>query len=501
MKFPRSAGVLLHPSCLPSPYGVGDLGPQAMAYVDWLADAGAMWWQVLPLHPPGPGDSPYSAVSTFAGSDLLISPDLLVKDGLLSGDEVVASADFKEHSVDFQRIGTWKRDLLWKAFERSQESPPTGLETKLNTFRKKHEWWLADFAQFATLKSAHGGADSRSWPAPLAMRRPEALRNWVRDHSREIDFVVFGQYLFFEQLERLRQHAHSRGVQLLGDVPIFVALDSADVWANPQIFLLDKQRRPTVVAGVPPDYFSKEGQLWGNPLYDWDRLRENGYDWWVKRLRHELEMVDAVRLDHFRGFVAHWEVEASEKTAITGQWAPGPGEELFRVAREKLGELPFVAEDLGFITEDVNALRCELGFPGMSVLHFAFSPHDRSIYVPYRHEPDQVVYTGTHDNNTTLGWYLEDATPEEQEYVRRYVGTDGSQINWDLIRVAMGSVADLAIVPHQDLAGLGADCRMNTPGRAEGNWRFRIAPWMLEDKIKHRLADLVWTYGRWPQDR
>lgn len=498
MRFPRSAGVLLHPTCLPSPYGIGDLGPEAIAYVDWLADAGIAWWQVLPLHPPGPGFSPYSAVSTFAGSDQLISPDLLVDDQLLSEEDVLDPPAFDTHRVEYEAVGHWKRQLLWSAYTRFLASPPRGIESELQEFSEQHRWWLEDYAVFAALKAKYAGSDFRSWPEALAMKRDGAIATWKKDKQKEIGFEVFCQMLFFRQLVRLRRHARNRGVGIIGDVPIFVAQDAAEVWAHPEVFLLDKNRRQKVVAGVPPDYFSETGQLWGNPLYDWKRLKSDGYKWWLQRFDHEMMMADAVRLDHFRGFAAHWEVDANAESAIDGKWVEGPGEELFLAAKDRLGGLPFIAEDLGFITEDVHELRRGLGLPGMAILHFAFAPHDRSVYIPYFHERNQVVYTGTHDNNTTIGWFLEDAEEEEKDLVRRYSGTDGSEVNWDLCRLAMASIADLAIVPHQDLAGLGADCRMNTPGQATGNWRFRLVPWMLEDRIKHRLADLVWTYGRWP---
>jgi 4-alpha-glucanotransferase len=495
----RSAGVLLHITCLPSPLGTGDLGPSARAYVDWLADAGATWWQILPLHPPGPGNSPYSAHSTFAGSELLISPEIMAEQGLLSQNYVINHPEFNDNTVEFAAVAEWRKTLLRRAFERLEDNPLPAMAADFELFGKQNAFWLDDYSMYSALKSSFSGADFRDWPEQFRRRDSKALSNWRSEHEREIRFVAFCQFQFFRQLELLRDHARSRGVKLLGDVPIFVAPDSADVWAHPEVFRLDDKGNPEVVAGVPPDYFSETGQLWGNPLYDWEELQLQDFDWWVARLKHALTMVDAVRLDHFRGFTEHWEVPAHHDNAVGGSWHPGPGLELFKVLRKKLGSLPFIAEDLGFITEEVNSFRRQLGLPGMTVLHFAFSPHDRSIYIPYAHEKNQVVYTGTHDNNTSIGWYLEDASEDEKDFLRRYTKSDGSDINWDLVRVAMESVADLAIVPHQDLAGLGSDCRMNIPGKADGNWGFRITRWMLGKEIKDRFAELIWLYGRKPR--
>jgi 4-alpha-glucanotransferase len=332
------------------------------------------------------------------------------------------------------------------------------------------------------------------------MREPQALIGWMQEHRQEVDFVEFCQFFFFRQWTALRDWAREMGVGIFGDVPIFVAGDSAEVWAHPELFLLNDERRPTVVAGVPPDYFSETGQLWGNPLYNWEQMGADGFSWWIARLRHTLELVDLVRLDHFRGFASYWEVPADAETAVHGRWQPGPGLPFFDAVRKALGALPLVAEDLGEITPDVVALRKELGIPGMAILHFAFSPEPRSTFIPYALDRNMVIYTGTHDNNTTVGWYLEDASDEEKDLVRRYAGSSGQDVHWDLIRLALASVADTAIVPHQDLAGLGADCRMNTPATGEGNWRFRISPQMLGEDIQVRLWDMVEAYGREPAE-
>ena len=497
----RSAGVLLHPTSLPSPFGIGDLGPSAFAYLEWLKDAGVRWWQVLPLHPPGPGNSPYSAISTFAGSELLISPALLVEDGLLSEEELADPPTFPDQRVDFAAVAPFKLGLLHSAYRRFRERRPPALVEELAAFHETHREWLGDYAIFRALRDAHGRKAWYEWPSELTRREPEALLDWMEAHREEVGFVEFCQMLFFRQWSALRRRANELGVGVFGDVPIFVARDSAEVWAHPELFLLDDDQRPTVVAGVPPDYFSDTGQLWGNPLYDWDCMARDGYSWWVQRLRHALAMVDIVRLDHFRGFASYWEVPADEDTAVNGRWMPGPGHALFDAVAAELGSLPLVAEDLGEITPDVVALRKELGVPGMAILQFGFSPTPRSTFIPYALERDLVVYTGTHDNNTTLGWYSDDATEEEKDLVRRYTASSGREINWELIRLAMASVADTAIVPHQDLAGLGAESRMNTPSVGEGNWSFRLTPRMLDEGIQGRLRDLIDVYGRLPENR
>jgi 4-alpha-glucanotransferase len=496
----RSAGVILHPTCLPSRYGIGDLGPTAAAYAEWLAGAGATWWQILPLHPPGPGNSPYSAISTFAGNELLISPDLLAEDGVLTDAEVAEVPDLPSEWVEFDEVRDFKIGLLRRAYIRFRDTAPAKLVRQLAAFREQHREWLSDYTLFRAIRDGYDGVPWYEWPRPLAMRESQALIKWMQEHRQEVDFVEFCQFFFFRQWTALRDWAREMGVGIFGDVPIFVARDSAEVWAHPELFLLDEEGNPTVVAGVPPDYFSETGQLWGNPLYDWKHMEGDGFSWWIARLRHTLEMVDLVRLDHFRGFASYWEVPADAETAVNGRWQPGPGKPFFDAVRTALGDLPLVAEDLGEITPDVVALREELGIPGMAILHFAFSSEPRSTFIPYALERNMVVYTGTHDNNTTVGWYLEDASNEEKDLVRRYAATSGREVHWDLIRLAIASVADTAIVPHQDLAGLGADCRMNTPAVGEGNWHFRITPPMLSEGIQARLWDMVEAYGREPLD-
>ncbi|NOZ94394.1 MAG: 4-alpha-glucanotransferase [Acidobacteria bacterium] len=496
MKLERAAGVLLHATCLPSPFGIGDLGPAAHHWLDWLDAAGVRWWQVLPLNPTGPGFSPYSATSTFAGNPLLISPELLAEEGLLTRDDLDGFPGLPTEYVAWERLVPAKERLLRKAWNRLVEMEPGSLADELEAFSREQGWWLEEFALFDALKRAHGGAPWYEWPDPFRRHDGESLRAWADANCMETGYSRFCQLLFFRQWTALKAHAGHLGIRILGDVPIFVSLDSAEVWSRRELFRLDEQGNPTVVAGVPPDYFSETGQRWGNPLYDWDRHAADGYAWWIARLRQALTLCDAVRLDHFRGFAAHWEIPAEEETAVMGRWVPGPGRALFEAVEAELGDLPFVAEDLGTITEEVRELRRVLGLPGMAILHFAFNPSPRSTYIPYNHTRDLVVYTGTHDNNTTVGWWSEDATEGERELVRRYIGGEGWEIHWDLIRLALSSVARLAIVPHQDLAGLGSDCRMNTPGRAEGNWGFRITPWMLDEHIRDRLAGLIGVYGR-----
>lgn len=494
----RACGVLLHPTCLPGRFGVGDLGPAAHGYLEWLAHAGARWWQVLPLNPAGLGASPYAAPSTFAGNTILVSPEFLRDEGLLEAGDLADVPEFSPFAVEFDRVAPYKRALLERAFERFAARPPVALAERFETFRSANGAWLRDWALFAALRRSSGELPWWEWPDKLALRRPGAIASWLGSHERAVRFEEFCQFLFFSQWHALRERAHALGVRILGDLPIYVARDSAEVWANRELFRLDARGRPLAVAGVPPDYFSPTGQLWGNPVYDWEANEASGWAWWVERMRAVYALVDAVRLDHFRGFVAYWEVPFGEKTAVNGRWVPGPGSRLFAALRGALGELPLVAEDLGVITEEVTALRDAEGLPGMAVLQFAFDPKESSLFLPYRHRRNQVVYTGTHDNNTTLGWFLGDASPAEKEFVRRYLGSDGREIHWDMIRLALASVADLAIVPHQDIAGLGADCRMNTPSTPDGNWRFRLTDWMLGSALADRFADLARVYGRTP---
>jgi 4-alpha-glucanotransferase len=515
----RAAGVLLHPTSLPSRLGIGNLGPASRRYLRWLAEAGVGWWQVLPLNPPGPGCSPYSATSAFATSDWLLSPEDLVDDGLLdeadlhelgldpgdaAGDEALVSSGtgaVPAGQVDYGAVARSTQAMLERAHSRFRQGRRPELAAELDAFCELHRGWLEDFALFTALKVDLGGAPWFEWPPELVLRRPEALARARTRLADEIETVELAQLLLARQIGALREEAARLGVRILGDAPIFVAADSADVWSRPELFRLDEERRPLVVAGVPPDYFSATGQLWGNPVYDWDRLRDEGFRWWVERVQHALTTVDALRIDHFRGFVASWAVPADAEDAIEGRWMPGPGRELFDALAAELGGLPLVAEDLGDITPDVVQLRQELGLPGMAILQFGFCPEPRSTFLPYNHTPDMVVYTGTHDNNTTVGWLVDDAGPGERDLALRYAGADPADglpadAHWSMVRLAMASVAWLAVVPHQDLVGLGTEARMNLPGSPEGNWRVRLAEAHLDEAVQRRLAEQVWVFGR-----
>jgi len=458
----RSAGVLLHPTSLPGPYGIGDLGPTALEWVDVLARAGQSWWQILPLGPTGFADSPYQSFSAFAGNPNLLSPDLLIQDGLLKKGDV-PGANFPAGHVDFGPVIRFKQGLLARAWEHFQASPPRPLRSAFDEFCTREASWLDDFALFMALKDAHEGSDWHTWDHDLVLRRPAAVDRTRRKLAGDVGRHRFGQFLFSRQWAAVKKYAASKGVRLIGDVPIFVSIDSADVWANPDLFQLDEERQPRVVAGVPPDYFSPTGQLWGNPHYDWARMKQTGYAWWVARLKHTLEQVDVVRLDHFRGFEAYWEVPAGEPTAENGRWVKAPGAELFKALKKALGGLPLIAEDLGLITPEVDALRKAFELPGMRVLQFAFSNPDNQ-FLPHHYEHNTVVYTGTHDNDTTVGWY-KTMSENERAFLKRYLPSVGSDIAWEMIRVAFSSVADYAIVPVQDLLCLGSEARMNFPGR------------------------------------
>jgi 4-alpha-glucanotransferase len=498
----RGAGLLLHVTSLPGPYGIGDLGPVARAWIDALTRARQTLWQMLPLAPPGDGNSPYQAFSAFAGNPLLISPDELVRDGLLRRDDV--SARLPSGPVDYDRVAALKARLLALAWDRFGGGAGRALLAPFERFRRTQAGWLDDFALFMALREAHGGAGWSEWSPDLVRRDPAALRTARRALADAVDRHRFVQFLFFRQLAAVRAHARRRGVRLVGDLPIFVSLDSSDVWSHPHLFQLDRRRRPTAVAGVPPDMFSKTGQRWGNPLYDWAAMRREGYAWWADRLRAALAQADLVRIDHFRGFEAYWRVPASSPTAQRGRWVKGPGEELFHALRASVGGLPVIAEDLGVITPPVEALRDALGLPGMRVLQFAFGGDDAdNPHLPHNHVPNSVAYTGTHDNDTTPGWYAS-LRARDRARVHRYLG-DGAanspksratDIGWSLIRSAWGSVASLAVAPFQDVLGLDSSARMNTPGTAGGNWRWRVTGRITDGAWIDRLADLTTLYGR-----
>ncbi len=499
MRFPRSSGILLHPTSLPGPWGIGDLGPAAYAFVDFLAAAGQSLWQILPLGPTGYGDSPYQCFSAFAGNPLLISLDALIQRGLLSYDEAAEAAAERYLSLDAVHYGEVldvKLPLLQRAFERVRAGAAPDLAEDFRAFQAAQAGWLPDYALFMALKNAHAGQAWNTWEPPLRDRQPEALARAREEHAAAIAFQEFLQFLFFHQWRRLRSYANQQGIAIIGDAPIFVAYDSADVWANRELYFLDASGNPTVVAGVPPDYFSATGQRWGNPLYRWREMARDGYGWWVARLRAIFDQVDILRLDHFRGFAAYWEVPADEETAINGRWVKGPGADLFTRLEAELGSLPIIAEDLGLITPDVHALRDQFDFPGMKVLQFAFDTPENP-YLPHNHVPNCVVYTGTHDNNTSVGWF-QGLSEEERERVRAYLGRDGADIAWDLIRLALMSVADLVVIPFQDVLRLGAEARMNTPGLLGQNWAWRFRAEALNDGLASGLRFLTTVYDRLP---
>ncbi len=495
----RRSGILLHPTCLPGDHGIGEIGPQAYQFIDWLQAAGQTWWQVLPLGPTGYGDSPYQSFSAFAGNPLLISIDLLLDQKLLQPDDLQQPPpSLSADRVDFGAVIPYKNHLLAQAFGRFKSGQPPNLFKAYDDFCRQQAGWLDDYALFMALKEAHGGRVWTDWQPDIAHRRPEALEHWKQDLSDAIKRHKFLQYLFFDQWAELRRRAQAKGIGLIGDIPIFVAHDSADVWAHPDMFQLDDAGLPTVVAGVPPDYFSQTGQLWGNPLYRWPVLKQRGYRWWIQRVRATLNLVDLIRMDHFRGFAAYWEVPATEKTAVNGRWVPGPGADLFHHLRFAFNQhhLPLIAEDLGVITDDVIALRDQFHLPGMKILQFAFSGGLAHMEAPYQYPRHCVVYTGTHDNDTSLGWFRNSSAPEERQLALRYMGSDGSQFGWDFIRLALSSVADTAIVPLQDLLGLDSQARMNFPSHARGNWDWRFRAGDLTDDTQKRLLDMTEIYGR-----
>jgi len=489
----RKSGLLLHPTALPGPYGRGDVGPAARAFVDALVEADQTVWQILPLGPAGFGGSPYAASSAFAGDPLLISPELLVEDGLLDAADLASAPAFPPERVTHE-AEAWRRGLLTKAAARYFEAGDRALAAELARFREGQSYWLETYALFAALKKSYDhGAFWACWPRPLARAMPAAVRE-ARHHLHDaIEEEVFLQFLFDRQWRRLRDYAHARGVEIFGDIPIFVARDSADTWAHPELFYLDARGEPTVVAGVPPDIFSDTGQLWGNPLYDWAVHARTGYAWWIERLRRSFEQMDLIRIDHFRGFAGSWEIPAGEETAEDGRWVDGPGMDLFTAIRDALGELPIVAEDLGFITEDVHELREKCGFPGMRIVQFAFSGDPVSSFLPENHDVDAVAYTGTHDNETTAGWWT---NLDDEERARVTERLDPTDPVWGLLDLTFGSKAFLAVAPVQDVLELDNRARFNFPGKDAGNWGWRLEEGQLGPAHLRRLAELTARHGR-----
>lgn len=481
MRFPRTSGVLLHPTSLPGPHGCGDLGPDAYHFVDWLVSAGQKLWQMLPLAGIGPGNSPYMSNSAFAGNPLLVDLSELHRQGWLDAADLAPVAGLQVERVNFAAMYPFRMERLAKAARRFATQGNEEQRADFERFRGDHASWLGDYALFMALCERLGWKDWCDWEPALARREPTALAAARQQNAERIAFWEFCQWRFFRQWAALRAYANGKGVQIVGDTPIFIAYLSAEVWANPHLFELDAAGRPTVVAGVPPDFFSATGQRWGNPLYRWSAHAEDGFAWWVERVRRTFELVDIVRIDHFRGFAGYWEIPASEPTAVHGLWKTGPGEALFKAIARALGPMPIIAEDLGIITPDVDALRKKFAFPGMRILQFAFTDDAGNRFLPHHHEHDSVVYTGTHDNDTVAGWWAK-AGERERHFARAYLATDGQEMPWTLIRTAMASVADTCVHPMQDVLALASECRMNYPGQESGWWVWRfewsqVQPW------------------------
>ncbi len=507
MKLSRASGVLLHPTSLPGPYGIGEIGPEAYRFIDVMQGMGQHLWQILPLGPTSFGDSPYQSPSTFAGNPLWISFDLLIQDKLLTKAQLKHFPAFPADKVDFGPVIAARFAVLKKVCASFGEKASPDMQAEFADFCARSADWLDDYALFSALKDAHGGVPWTQWEPELGRREPAALQAARERHAEDVRAVKIVQYLFDRQWKRLRAYGAERRIQFIGDIPIFVAHDSADVWAHPHLFFLKPDGQPSVVAGVPPDYFSATGQLWGNPLYNWDAHRAQNYDWWMARLRRIFELVDVVRIDHFRGFEAYWEIPGGETTAMNGKWVKGPDQHLFEVLLQRMGRLPIIAEDLGVITPPVEALRDRFEFPGMRILQFAFGADERAAeFRPESYPAHCCVYTGTHDNDTTVGWFnsqagagstrTQDQIDAERKMILDYLGTDGHEIHWDLIHLGSRSNADTFVTPLQDLLGLGSEARMNTPGVAGGNWQWRFTWDQLTDEIRDRFAYVTRSTGR-----
>jgi 4-alpha-glucanotransferase len=495
MKYKRSSGILLHPTSLPGPDGIGDLGPEAYHWINFLAGSGCSLWQLLPLGPTGYGDSPYQCFSAFAGNPYLVSPTLLIEDGLLTRADLADRPTFPDDKVSYGEVIEWKQKLLDRAYYHFHKSAPAALLEEYQKFQAEQAYWLEDFALFMAIKQAHNLVSWSQWPEPLRLREPAALEEFKKGNRESIQCHTLRQFLFFKQWDELHKFVAEKGIRIIGDIPIFVAYDSADAWSHPELFYLNKKGLPSVVAGVPPDYFSPTGQLWGNPLYRWNVHKQTGYSWWIQRIKKTLQTIDIVRLDHFRGFAGYWEVPAKMTTAEIGRWVPGPANKFFDAVQKALGGLPIIAEDLGKITPDVIELRNHYNLPGMKILQFAFATTPIDPFLPHNFPVNCVAYTGTHDNDTTLGWYRS-VTESERDLCRRYLARSGEDISWDMIRAVWSSVAIMAMAPMQDFLGLGSEARMNYPGKPSGNWTWRIKPDALKDSLKNRIMEVNYLYGR-----
>ena len=507
MKFPRCSGILLHVTSLPGPYGIGDLGQSAREFADFLSAGGQKIWQVLPLNPTGYGDSPYQGFSAFAGNPLLIDLDALVQQGFLTAADLPRPRAARGEQVDYGWVIQFKLAALRCAATNFLSAASPADRDQFDSFCRQNSAWLDDYALFMACKEAHKGAVWTDWDPALRLRHPAALAEWEAKLSQEVRIFKYWQFEFFRQWASLKSYCRERGINVMGDTPIYVAHDSADVWAHRELFQLDEQGRPTLVAGVPPDYFSATGQLWGNPIYRWDVLARSGYGWWIERFRASLRLFDIVRLDHFRGFEAYWEIPAPALTAEGGRWVKGPGAHFFRALRNELGELPVVAENLGVLTPEVEAIRKEFGFPGMSILQFAFGNDPQApTFRPHNYERELAAYTGGHDNDTTAGWWTSagvgDSTRssedirKERAFAKAYLGFQGEPVHWVFIRAVLASIADVAIIPLQDVLGMGSEARMNLPGTIGGNWKWRFRREAVTDEIRGHLAELARIYDR-----
>jgi 4-alpha-glucanotransferase len=500
MPFPRSSGILLHPTSFPSRFGIGDLGLEAYHFIDFLQQTYQQYWQVLPLGPTGYGNSPYMSYSAMAGNPLLISPEKLLDEGLLTEGDFANLPAFPVEKVDFEQVAPIKIGLLKKACENFRANANPTQQQDFARFCDSKAYWLDNYALFMALKDANNGASWHKWEPELVKRDPQALDQVQRRLNGEIFYYKFIQFQFFRQWSELKSYANQRGIDIIGDIPIYVAHDSADVWAHPDIFALDEETGEAAqMAGVPPDYFSETGQLWGNPVYDWEALQKQDFKWWVQRFEAMLDYVDIIRIDHFRGFEAFWSVPQGEETAMNGKWIKAPGDAFFEVIRQKLGKLPVLAEDLGVITPEVEELRDKFEFPGMKILQFAFGSDPGNPFLPFNYPRNAVVYTGTHDNDTTVGWYSTASDNEKQDLLLYLGCISNDGVHWDLIRLALSSVANQALIPLQDILGLGNQARMNFPSHAEGNWEWRYQAGDLTQELGDRLRNLTKLNGRAPK--
>ncbi|MCR4343958.1 MAG: 4-alpha-glucanotransferase [Candidatus Scalindua sp.] len=495
----RGSGLLLHITSLPSPYGIGDIGSEAYKFVNFLAEASQSFWQILPLNQTciAYGNSPYSSFSAYAGNTLLISPDLMVEDGILLKSDIEGHPSFSRERVDYKAVTKYKKEIFRIAFEKNKGSLAEHHE--FNKFCNENSYWLENYSLFVSIKKHFNNVDWSNWPEHIRDRRDEDLKEWKERLQENILRENFLQYLFFKQWYSLKDYCESKGILIIGDLPIYVNCDSADVWANPEIFKLNDEKKPVFVTGVPPDYFSSTGQLWGHPVYDWTVLKETGYLWWIKRIEHNLKFFHMFRLDHFRGFVDYWEIHAGEKFATNGRWEEAPAKDFFNTLANHFDRLPIIAEDLGIITPDVRAVMDQFGFPGMRVLLFAFGEDlPLNPYAPHNYIKNCVAYTGTHDNNTIKGWFNNETSAEDRKRIFDYIGHEVSedQIHWELIKLVMSSVADMVIIPMQDVLGLGEDSRTNLPASSEGNWRWRLLTERLSPLITKKLSEITRIYGR-----